>query len=68
MKAVCPNDRSHNQFITFVQANVDWVVNQYGEFIHELDIVEYIDGPKKENIWTCNICGSQAIITEKERS
>ena len=65
MKAVCPNNKNHNEFITVAYVSQDWVVDSEGEFIRECDCEnQTLHRPNSGNEWTCGICGEQAIVTD----
>lgn len=64
MRAVCPNDKNHDKFVTVAHVTQDWVVTPEGEFLEELATVETTHGPDKDNTWSCYICGAEAIITD----
>jgi hypothetical protein len=62
MHAVCPNDPSHNRFVTTAHVLQDWVVDELGNFIREVSTLETAHGPDAGNIWTCEICGIEAEV------
>jgi len=62
MKAICPNDALHNQFITTAHVVEDWVVDAHGNFIESLGAVETAHKPDQGNTWTCKVCGAEAKV------
>jgi hypothetical protein len=63
MKAVCPNDPTHNRFITVAHVSQDWVVDEEGNFIEEVATQEVVARPDVGNSWTCKVCGVEAKVT-----
>lgn len=65
--AVCPSDRSHNEFLTTAHVTETWVVDRYGDFESKLesDAGEVIHAPDPEDIWQCRICGKDAVFVEE---
>ena len=65
--AVCPSDRSHNEFLTTAHVTQTWIVNRYGDFEFILDSEEcqVIHAPDSEDIWQCKICGKDAVFVEE---
>lgn len=65
MKAICPNDPTHCEFVTVAQISEDWVVDAGGNFIEEPQNPEreVVHGPSPENTWTCRKCGGEARVT-----
>lgn len=63
MKAICPNNIEHKQFVTTAHVCQDWVVDENGNFLEEENsCVEVTHGPDADNIWTCKICGAEAVV------
>lgn len=62
MKAICPNDPHHQEFITTAHVSEEWKVDAKGNWIETLEGIEIIHGPDPDNDWTCAICGAQAKI------
>lgn len=63
--AKCPNDPTHDRFVTSICVTQDWVVDEHGNFIDcVVDCNDVVAPPCKENIWTCDICGAEAIVEE----
>ena len=61
MVARCPKDPSHTRFITVAHVMQDWLVEADGEFIESLEDLEVSHKPDPDNIWTCAICGEEAV-------
>lgn len=60
---VCPKDNTHGRFIATAHVTEDWVVDGDGDFI-ELATTppgEVVHRPDEDDIWTCAICGTEAI-------
>jgi len=62
MKAICPNNPDHKEFITSAHEVHDWVVDQNGTFIKDLCCIETSAGPNIDNTWTCISCRAIAIV------
>lgn len=64
MKATCPNDPNHKEFITVAHVTEDWVVDPYGNFveIYDQNQTEVVADPHPDNYWTCKVCGAQATV------
>jgi len=64
MKAECPNNKDHKQFVTVAHVTEDWVVDENGDFLDVFDgnNCETTHGPDPENIWTCLECGAEAVV------
>jgi len=62
MKAVCPKDPSHKEFITVAHVAEDWVVDEHGNWISTIASTETVAKPNPDNEWTCNICGAKAEV------
>jgi hypothetical protein len=63
MKAICPNDPTHNRFITVAHVAQDWIVDEDGDFIEEVETTETVAKPDPGNCWTCETCGAEAKVT-----
>jgi hypothetical protein len=63
MLAKCPNNPKHTRFVTVAHEMHDWVVDEHGNFIEDLRCVDTSHGPDPDNIWTCQECGAQAVVT-----
>jgi hypothetical protein len=64
MKAVCPNDPSHKTFITTAHVTQEWVVDDEGNFIKDLGVLETTHGPDPYNCWSCETCHADAVVTK----
>lgn len=64
IKATCPNNPEHNQFITTAHEVHDWIVDENGDFVKDLGCEEVAHRPNKDNNWSCLECGESAILTE----
>ncbi len=63
MKAVCPKDPTHKQFVTVAYISQDWLVDEKGNFEEVFGYEsQTLHGPNFDNIWTCSICGEVAEI------
>ena len=60
----CPNNSSHNEFVTTAHEVHDWVVDSDGNFIEDLGCSEIAASPSIDNIWRCRICGAEAIVVD----
>ena len=66
MKAQCPKDPTHQEFIATATVGEDWKVNSDGRF---LELVENQTGYQiineplfgNGNEWVCSVCGETAI-------
>ncbi|MFF2532341.1 hypothetical protein ACFVS2_25865 [Brevibacillus sp. NPDC058079] len=63
MKAVCPNNPEHKEFITSAHVVQDWIVDESGNYLSVAEDVQTTHGPHKENTWNCRICLAEAIVT-----
>jgi hypothetical protein len=63
MKAQCPKDPTHKEFITTAHVMEDWKVDEHGNFIEQLECLQTDHGPDPDNNWTCAICGAEAEVT-----
>lgn len=64
MKATCPNNPSHQRFVTTAHVMQEWVVDKNGNFIEASQpSIQTTHGPDPENVWNCYECGSQAIVS-----
>jgi len=63
MRAVCPNDPTHKEFITVASVMQDWKVDENGEFLDAIPGGECVlHKPDPGNIWTCTACGAEAVV------
>ena len=68
MKAICPNNREHDTFITTAHILQDWMVDSSGMHLSTIDeCVQITHKPNIENIWECATCGAEAILTGEIR-
>jgi len=64
MKAICPKDENHKLFITTAHEVHDWVVDETGDFVEDVECIEVSADPNSGNCWTCKICGAEATVTD----
>ena len=65
MKARCPKNPKHDLFSTTAHVMQLWIVDQDGGFVALVDeSLEVTHRPDPRNIWTCEACGTQAIVGE----
>lgn len=65
MKAICPKNKDHKEFITVAHVTQDWRVDEKGNFLKVVDdCLEVTHDPNKDNIWSCAICGAEAIVED----
>lgn len=63
VQARCPKDESHQEFVTVAHITQDWKVDEKGNFLEVAeDCLEVTHGPDRDNIWSCHICGAEAIV------
>ena len=64
MKATCPNDPKHKQFVTVAVVQEDWLVDEHGDFIevHHGSECHVSHGPDPANTWNCADCGAEALV------
>lgn len=63
MKAICPQDATHDRFTTTAHVMQEWVVEADGTFVETFtDCLEVTHGPNDGNLWSCLICGAEAIV------
>ena len=64
---VCPEDKTHDRFIATAHVTEDWVVDGDGNYIEHAIETDYqvLHAPDKHDIWTCAICGTEAIAKAK---
>jgi len=63
MKAICPEDSTHDEFVTSAHIAQLWVVDSVGDFISvAMDCTDVTHHPESGNIWECNICGADAVV------
>ena len=62
MKAVCPNNKDHKQFVTVAHIAQEWVVDENGNFLEVFNpCTDTVAPPDHGNIWECKTCGAEAI-------
>jgi hypothetical protein len=63
IKATCPTDPTHNEFITTAHIMQDWRVDEHGNFIDiHTDCLEVSHEPDIGNVWTCSVCYVDAVV------
>lgn len=62
--AVCPKDKNHKRFSTTAYVCEEWLVDEHGEFMNKLELLEVTHDPDPDNTWTCAECGSEAEVKE----
>ena len=63
MKAVCPNNPAHKEFLTPAHVMEDWKVDDKGNFIASMGAIQTDHGPNPDNIWGCVECGAEATVS-----
>lgn len=63
MKATCPTDPAHQEFITVAHVMEEWKVDSAGNFLERTDTLQTSSGPDPGNIWTCVTCNAQATVS-----
>jgi succinate dehydrogenase/fumarate reductase-like Fe-S protein len=63
IKAVCPNNPKHKEFLTTAHVMEAWKVDEHGQFIAVVKGLQTEHGPDPGNIWNCHKCGAQATVT-----
>lgn len=63
IQAICPNNKEHKRFITVAHVVQSWIVDERGNFIESISNDEVTHHPNIDNIWTCNECGAEAIVS-----
>lgn len=66
MKATCPTNPEHKEFITVAHVSQDWKVDDEGNFLEVSgpDAVDTVAGPHSGNSWECTECGAEANVTD----
>jgi hypothetical protein len=64
MKATCPKNPKHRQFVTVASVLEEWVVDEHGNWISTEQALQTNHGPDSGNIWTCFICGAKARVED----
>jgi len=58
----CPNDSSHDRFVTGAVVCQDWVVDGSGNFMEVFDeCTQVFHKPSTDNEWTCADCGAVGV-------
>lgn len=66
MIAVCPRDKTHDQFIGSAIVRRGWLMDKHGELIEETQSTETLDWPNFKDQWICSECGAVAYFVESE--
>ena len=67
MFAICPNDPTHDQFITVAHVAENWIVDREGNYQKSLDGPhDVVAPPNRGNIWNCRICNAEAIVHDEK--
>jgi hypothetical protein len=65
MKATCPKNKDHKEFITTAHVAQDWKVDSEGTFLDVVeDCTDIVARPCKGNTWTCAECGTEAVVED----
>lgn len=64
MKARCPNDPKHDQFLTVANVMEEWKVDAEGNWLETTQALQTNNGPDPDNTWTCAICGEEAVVED----
>ena len=65
MIATCPKDPEHKTFITCAHVMQDWEVDERGNWLKTIDdSIQTSYPPNSGNIWTCSICGAEAVVKD----
>jgi hypothetical protein len=62
LKAYCTKDISHDKFLTTAHEFHEWLVDDRGNFLDDMECLETSFKPDPSNEWTCAICRSKAVI------
>jgi hypothetical protein len=63
MRARCPRDPKHKEFITTAHVVEEWLVDEEGNWLETLGSLETAHPPHVENCWSCAICSEAAEVT-----
>ena len=63
MKARCPNDPSHNKFVTTAHVMEEWCVDAEGHWLGTIRCLQVDHEPDPDNTWTCAECDAMAKVT-----
>lgn len=64
MKLRCPRNKRHKKFGVTAHVAEDWVVDESGNFLESRQCTEVVHQPDSGDLYTCDICGAEAV---KER-
>jgi len=65
MKAICPKNPKHNEFVTTAHVMQEWIVDEGGRFIRVFggaECLEVTAPPDPDNVWNCKECWAEAKI------
>lgn len=62
MLAACPNDPTHQTFLTTIRIDEVWRVSERGDLYEATADRDILDGPNPRRLWTCEACGARATI------
>ncbi|MDA1674754.1 hypothetical protein [Bacillus cereus group sp. TH152-1LC] len=63
MKAVCPKNKNHKEFITTAHVVQEWKVDAEGDWLKTVDnCVQVTHKPNRDDVWTCAVCGAEAEV------
>ena len=61
MKAICPNNSNHQEFLAGATVRQEWKIDSSGNFLEETNTCsDIIDKPDLGIGWTCFTCGADA--------
>jgi len=65
MKAICPSNKDHKEFVTVAHVSQNWLVDEEGNFIEvRNECNKIVAGPNSGNTWICVECGSEAKVSD----
>ena len=65
MNIVCTKNSKHKRFYTTAHIMQEWEVDEQGEFRKvTIDCMEVTHGADYGNIFTCAVCGADAVAAE----
>jgi inorganic pyrophosphatase len=68
MRAVCPKNYAHDRFFTSVSVRQAWIVDSHGNYLETREqCVDVYKDVSSDEIWTCGICGAEAIVYDSNR-
>lgn len=62
MQITCPKNPEHKKFLATATQLQNWVIDTDGDFIEDLGCATVLEGPDKDNGFTCQICGAEAEV------